>query len=195
MPVTINSRANVTLNGKASVNESGTWIFPFNMSLATIDSPDSSNLGVNLGVVFRSDYPGYIKQIRFWKTTGNTGTHEGTLWTSGGVQLADVIFSNETASGWQYAKFPQPVFISANTTYVASYHVPVQSPPNAFYISTGFYFTNSGEYVKTGNIYAVESNGPFGPNGLFHYSNSVIFPDATFHSTNYWVDVYFDQNL
>ena len=31
---------------------------------------------------------------------------------------------NETASGWQQVTLPSPVPITANTTYVASYHAP-----------------------------------------------------------------------
>ena len=33
-------------------------------------------------------------------------------------------FANETASGWQEAKFAKPIAIAANTTYVASYFAP-----------------------------------------------------------------------
>src|SRR6185436_15935844 len=60
--------------------------------------PDSA---VELGVKFRSDVPGTITGVRFYKAAANTGTHIGNLWTSTGTRLATATFSNETASGWQ----------------------------------------------------------------------------------------------
>ena len=61
---------------------------------------------------------GYITGIRFYKGSGNTGTHVGHLWTSTGTLLATATFSNETASGWQQVNFATPVAITAGTTYV-----------------------------------------------------------------------------
>ncbi len=46
----------------------------------------------------------------------------GHLWTSTGQQLAEVTFTNETASGWQEAQLPVPVAIQKDTTYITSYH-------------------------------------------------------------------------
>ena len=62
--------------------------------------------------------------MRFYKGTGNGGTHTGSLWTSSGTLLATGTFTNETASGWQTLTFANPVQISANTTYVVSYYDP-----------------------------------------------------------------------
>ena len=79
---------------------------------------------VSLGVKFRSDVNGFITGIRFYKGSANTGTHVGSLWTSGGQLLATATFTNETASGWQQVNFATPAAITANTVYVASYHAP-----------------------------------------------------------------------
>src|SRR4029450_483759 len=79
---------------------------------------------VELGVKFTSDVSGFITGIRFYKGAGNTGTHVGSLWTSGGQQLPTATFSNESASGWQQVDFASPVPVAANTVYVASYHAP-----------------------------------------------------------------------
>ncbi|MGA8217132.1 MAG: N,N-dimethylformamidase beta subunit family domain-containing protein [Solirubrobacterales bacterium] len=79
---------------------------------------------VEVGVKFRSDQAGFITGLRFYKTSGNTGTHVGHLWTAGGTQLAEATFSGETASGWQEISLDSPVAIDANTTYVASYYAP-----------------------------------------------------------------------
>jgi len=40
--------------------------------------PNTSN--VELGMKFQSSESGYVTGIRFYKGTGNTGTHTGTLW-------------------------------------------------------------------------------------------------------------------
>src|SRR5438046_4885409 len=64
--------------------------------------PDSP---VELGVTFRADSNGYITGIRFYKSTGNTGTHVGNLWSSGGALLASATFTGESASGWQQVNF------------------------------------------------------------------------------------------
>ena len=72
----------------------------------------------------QSDRHGYITGIRFYKASANTGTHIGNLWTSAGQLLASATFTNETASGWQQVNFSQPVPVTKNTTYVASYFAP-----------------------------------------------------------------------
>jgi WD40 repeat protein len=147
-------------------------------------NPSSSDASaVELGVKFRSDINGFITGIRFYKGSGNTGTHVGTLWSSTGAQLAQATFSGETASGWQQVTFATPVAVTANTTYVASYH------------------TNVGRYASDNNFFAANgvdnaplralSNTAGGGNGVYQYSAAPAFPNSTFQSTNYWVDVVF----
>ena len=50
---------------------------------------------------------GFVTGVRFYKGTGNTGTHPA-LWTASGQLLATGTFTNETATGWQTATFAQP---------------------------------------------------------------------------------------
>ena len=95
-------------------------IWPSTAKPALVDGgPDSS---VELGMKFRSDVAGTITGIRFYKASGNTGTHTGNLWTANGTRLATATFTGETASGWQQVNFTTPVAITPNTVYVASYH-------------------------------------------------------------------------
>ncbi len=98
---------------------------------------DSDTNAVELGVKFQSDVDGYITALRFYKSATNTGTHVGNLWTAGGTLLASVTFTNETASGWQEMALPTPVAITANTTYIASYHTNVgrYSADSAYFAS------------------------------------------------------------
>jgi hypothetical protein len=140
---------------------------------------------VELGLKFKSDVNGYITGIRFYKGSTNTGTHTATLWTSSGQQLATATFTNETASGWQQVNFAQPVPITANTVYVASYHTNVGN--YAFALD---YFATAG--ADNGPLHALR-NGVSGGNGLYKYGTSG-FPNNTYRSSNYFVDVLFTPN-
>src|ERR1044071_7505585 len=77
---------------------------------------------IEVGVKFRSDVNGFVTAVRFYKGVANTGAHVGHLWSQSGALLAEATFTNESASGWQEVAFTSPVAVTANTTYVASYH-------------------------------------------------------------------------
>src|SRR5437870_4641796 len=79
---------------------------------------------VEVGVKLRADVAGQVTGIRFYKGSGNTGTHTAHLWTSAGTLLASATFAGETATGWQQVSFATPVNVAANTTYVATYYAP-----------------------------------------------------------------------
>lgn len=158
-------------------------IWPTNPTPAVENQPDAhAPPDVELGVKFRSDVDGVITGIRFYKGTSNTGTHTGSLWTAGGTLLGTATFTSETASGWQEVRFGSPIAISADTTYIASYHTSA-----GFYSITDAYFTSS---VDNSPLHALQ-DGTDGPNGVFRYSLTPAFPNQTFNRTNYWVDVLF----
>src|SRR5687767_13871869 len=56
-----------------------------------------------MGMKFKSAQVGNITQIRYYKYSGESGTHIGRLWSAGGTELTSVTFTGETASGWQTA--------------------------------------------------------------------------------------------
>ena len=154
---------------------------------ATPTNPSSTDASaVELGVKFRTNVDGFVTGVRFYKGTGNTGTHVGNLWTSSGTLLATATFSNETASGWQQVSFASPVAIAANTVYVASYFAP-----NGRFAFDGSYFANSG--VVNGPVELLQ-NGVSGPNGVFAYGTAASFPAQSFNATNYWVDLVFEAS-
>jgi chitodextrinase len=138
---------------------------------------------VEVGVRFRSSSDGYITGLRFYKGPTNTGTHVGKLWTSTGTLLSSVIFTGESASGWQQVKLPRAVVIRANTTYVASYHTDA----GGYAVDQG-YFATAG--VDNAPLRALR-DGEDGPNGVYQYGPDG-FPTQTFGSSNYWVDVVFE---
>ncbi len=145
--------------------------------------PSSDNQAVELGVKFQSEMDGFITGIRFYKSSTNIGTHTGTLWTSTGQELAIATFTNETASGWQQVNFPTPVPITANTTYVASYHTDVGN-----YAATNDAFTSG---LSTPPLRVLRDNES-GGNGVYKYGVH-SFPTDTYRASNYWVDVLFNM--
>ena len=152
---------------------------------------DSDSTPTELGVKFQSSISGWVAGVRFYKGTGNNGTHTGSLWSSTGTQLATGTFTNETASGWQTLMFGNPVQISANTTYVVSYYAP------------------DGHYaLDFEHLYPALTGSPDLPplyspplsalragvnvaNGV-HNSGGPGFPTSTFQGSAYAVDVIFD---
>jgi hypothetical protein len=137
---------------------------------------------VELGVKFSSDVNGSITGIRFYKGPSNTGTHVGSLWSGTGTLLGRATFSGETASGWQQVNFTSPVNVTANTTYVASYHTNV-----GYYSENDNYFVTS---VDNPPLHALQ-DGIDGSNGVYTYNSKPTFPSNGYQSSNYWVDVVF----
>jgi hypothetical protein len=146
-------------------------------TIAVPDNQTASDLNsVELGVKFSASTAGTITGLRIWKDSINLGPHTASLWSSTGQKLASTTFANETASGWQEVLFPNPVQIAAGTTYVASYHT------NFDYSAADGYF---GTPLTNGPLTAPASAG------VYAYSSSVVFPNNSFMSDNYWVDVLF----
>jgi len=111
----------------------------------------------------------------------------GHLWASDGTLLATATFANETATGWQEVGFSSPVAIAANTTYIASYFAPV-----------GHYSYNSAYFASTGvnsSPLTALANGVDGGNGVYRLATGGGFPNQSFNSNNYWVDVAFNSTV
>ena len=87
---------------------------------------------------------------------------------------AESPYSNEVAM-----LVSTPVHITANTIYVASYFAPKR------------HYSDNYDYFATVSA----TNGPprvlRSGNGLFVDSSGAAFPNGSFQSTNYWVDVIF----
>ncbi len=165
----------------ASANSCPCTIWPNTATPARTD-PDRS--AVELGVRFRASSNGYVTGIRFYKPVESTGTHVGSLWSNAGIRLGTVTFTNESASGWQQATFANPVPVTANTTYVASYFTPSR------YATTSSYFTTA---TTRGPLTALQ-DGTDGANGVYRYTTVAgAFPNQSFKSENYWVDVVFED--
>ena len=150
---------------------------------ATPASPNANDgTGIEVGVKFTTDVSGYVDGVRFYKGSANTGTHVGSLWDGSGNLLSQATFTNESASGWQSVGFPDPVPVTAGTTYVASYHS-----------SGGYAYSSFGLQGAVDNspLHALAS-GSSGGNGVFQYAASSTFPTQSYNASNYWVDVSFN---
>jgi hypothetical protein len=162
---------------------SGVSLFAANATPTVLNDTDTSP--VELGMKFTASANGTISGIRFYKGSQNTGTHTGHLWSSTGTSLGTLTFSNETASGWQTANFSSPISITANTTYVVSYH------------SSGHYSDNSNYFTApvTNGPLTAPSSASSGGNGVYAYGTASAFPTSTFNAANYWVDVLYNQGV
>jgi hypothetical protein len=127
-----------------------------------------------LGTKITVSSPVSLTAIRFYKGTGETGTHVGRLWAAAGQQVASVTFRLETATGWQQASLATPVSLTPGVTYVVSVGV------NTRFVTT------------SGGLRTQLSNGPLasvadGLNGVFANAAGV-FPTGSWQSSNYFVD-------
>ena len=176
--------ASATTSGTAPESIWGTSYIP------TVNSDYDGSPGqtFELGVQFESNVTGLVDGVLFFKQREMSGTNVGHLWSSSGTLLASATFSNETASGWQYVSFSNPVSIVADTYYTVSYSTG--SP--LFYFESGF-FAHGG--VTNGNLTAPSStdiNGTILDNGVYNYGGR--FPNSSQYSANFWVDLVFSPS-
>ena len=174
--------AGTTITVKAQSCPCSVWSPAAVPGSTSIDDPGA----VNLGMKFTSEVKGLVSGVRFYKGSGNTGTHVGALWSASGTLLGSVTFTGETASGWQQMNFASPIQIAANTVYVVSYYAPL-----GHYAGDNNGFSAAG--VDNAPLHALK-DGVNGGNGLYLYQSSNGFPNATWLGSNYWVDVVFTPN-
>ncbi len=174
---------NATGTGTASAPTSAVVPRVSVLGLAVPPVADAGDGGsVVLGMKFTPDVNGTITGIRFYKAPANTGTHVGTLWSSGGVRLGEASFTGETGSGWQTLPLTTPVAVTAGATYVVSYLAP-----NGHYAATGGVFASGP--IDSPPLHAPASATT--PNGVFAYSATPVFPTGSWNASSYWVDVLF----
>ncbi|WP_026282681.1 DUF4082 domain-containing protein [Rhizobium sp. 2MFCol3.1] len=174
------SQGNVSLTVQAAPAGVGL----FNAGEGPTGSGFNDGTPLELGMKFVSSANGTISGISFYKAAGDTGAHTGSIWTASGQLVGTVTFANESASGWQTAKFNSPIQITAGVTYIASYHT------TGSYVATANYFTTN----HTNGVLTGLSSAASGGNGLYGYGANSLFPTGTYQASNYWVDVVFNQS-
>lgn len=132
------------------------------------------------GMKFQSTNNGYITKIRYYKTEGEQGTHTGRIWNTSGKQLASVVFTGESAIGWQEMALATPLAIIAGTTYIVSVN------SNLTFAQTPYGLVSA---IENGYLKALS-----GVNGVYHPTPG-SFPNQSVNSTNYFRDVVFELSL
>jgi len=167
-----------------------TLILPWSQTLLGDRVPNTAvqadTKAVEVGVRFRSNVPGTISALRFYRGTGNANGYVARLWTSSGTLLAQATVRDGRIPGWQEVTLPSPVPISAGTTYVASYYTS-----NGQFARDVNGLTHS---IVSGNLTAPGS-ASVGGNGVYVYATGGGFPTSSYKDANYWVDVRFIPSL
>jgi hypothetical protein len=141
---------------------------------------------IEVGVKFRPTVSGEVSGVRFYKLSGNTGTHVGSLWSTDGTLLARATFTAETATGWQEVRFSNPVEIIPGATYVASY-----SAPNGNIAYTANAFQDNRETNANGSLMAIKTTD--GGNGVYNTTLGRYPNKLNGENGNYYVDVVFNN--
>ena len=132
---------------------------------------------------FTPDVYGLVTAIRFFKATGATGTHVGTIWTAAGKKLGTVTFTGESEGpAWQQQAFASPVIVHAGEQYIASVFMP-----DGAWRAVWNYFSASG--VDNPPLSSPASTDET-RNGVYEYASAEVFPGEGWAS-NYWIDVVF----
>lgn len=185
-PVTLRSRA-VDDSGNLETPSTGVTIdvtCPCTLfGQATPKTPSvAETTPLELGVRFVPAADGWVSGVRFYKGTGNTGTHTGSLWGTDGRQLATATFTGESATGWQTVSFAQAVPVTAGVAYLASYF----APNGGYAADTDFFRLKDWSAPPL----TAPRDSSTARNGVYRAGSSG-FPTQSFGSTNYWVDPVF----
>lgn len=191
LQVTDNSAATNAITWTVNVSAAplpGTTVFTTQVPTGGTgnDGVQGGITGIELGMRFKTTQAGFITGAKFYKTTGNAGTHIGELYDSLGNRLAAATFTAESATGWQTVFFSVPVAVNPNITYIIAYYSPLGN-----YTSNNNYFTT--DIINTPMIGEVD-RAPGSPNGIYKYSATPAYPTSTFQKSNYWVDAVFSPS-
>lgn len=191
--VTATDLGGLAANENFNIAVSTTPTTPTTVSLFNASAtPTLTNLNdgqqIEVGMKFTSSAAGQVTALKFYRSPSDTGQNVLGLWTSTGTSLASATFTNTAASGWQTVPLATPVNITANTTYVTSYHT------TGAYVATNNFFANA----VTSGVLTAPSSASSGGNGVYRYGGNAstgVFPNSTWNASNYYADVVFQPQL
>lgn len=146
----------------------------------------TDNVSYTLGTLFTAGVGGKVYGIR-WHFPGFIPDAPVIAvlysWTSNaaGAEITRVTFAN-MQTGWNDVLFSSPVTISSNTKYVAAVWTMDR------YVSSSGGFASTG--ITQGDLTALQDTAG-AHNGKFKSAATPTYPDGTFGSNNYLVDVLF----
>jgi hypothetical protein len=166
--------------------EAGSYSFFEEMTPEVPDHTDGRPY--DLGTAFTTLEPGTITAIRHWKCPSETGEHTGRIYSKDGRELATVVFTDESASGWQEAKLAEPLAIEPDTVYWMCVNINRHFPATwgafrAKSFEASPLRTVPGKDVKYPTS-DKENNGAFGDVGK-------LLPVSWAENTNYFRDIVF----
>ena len=132
----------------------GTTYTLWNNSTTPVNVNSGDGRAMEVGMKFKSDVAGSVSGVRFYKATQNNGVHNVSLWAADGTLLARALSTGESPSGWQQVSFAAPVNISANATYIVSYHTT-----SGFYSYNDLFFVNQFNNAPLHGLADVPSGG------------------------------------
>lgn len=139
-----------------------------------VESGRSAELGLRL----TAQTTGQVTAIRFFKGgRANGGRHVGSVWSSTGIRLRRVVFTNEGASGWQRADLATPLPITAGQEFVVSYYAP-----RGHFSRTQHFFEAP---MTVGELTAFRNAG------VIRVGRGGGFPTRSVRASAYFVDVVF----
>lgn len=139
---------------------------------------------VELGVRFKTTANGWVRGIRFYRSSPSSQHYVVNLWAADGTRLATAPAPGGS-TGWVRIDFAAPVRLQANRIYVASYF----APEGAYPVDVDFF---AGAGAQVGPLRALADED--GCNGVYQYGANSKFPAQSFRASNYWVDVVFETS-
>jgi uncharacterized repeat protein (TIGR02543 family) len=79
---------------------------------------------VHMGNEVSTSESGWVKQVRYYRYSGDDSAISASVWSSEGVLLGTQLFAGVSESGWQSVTLDEPVYISANETFYVSVLTP-----------------------------------------------------------------------
>lgn len=143
-----------------------------------VDSP------VEVGVVIRPSVDGFVRWVKYYKTTANdTATVKINVYDFTGNLLFATFNSAPGKTGWQRVRVPSEILLKANTNYVVSFFTP-----------TGRYGqrTNVFTSARTRGIITAPASNTVAGNGRYKYGGG--FPNLTYNGSSYMLDVVFQKD-
>jgi Domain of unknown function (DUF4082)/Secretion system C-terminal sorting domain len=150
------------------------------------------SVGIEVGFKFKVTQLGTLKAIRFYKYSGNgNGSYTANLWNNGnsftpGGNLSTATAPSVTGAGWKEIDIPDVVLTPGN-----AYVISIFSPTGFYSVTNNYFPTAPDQSIPPFIIVANNTDPALVGNGVYKYTATSAFPDATGNTSNYWIDPVF----
>ncbi|HVQ44674.1 MAG TPA: DUF4082 domain-containing protein [Candidatus Saccharimonadia bacterium] len=157
-------------------------------ALTPYEANYNDSAAVDVGVKFNVHGAPFVRGVKFYKGTDNTGTHVAHLFDySASTELASATYTSETSTGWQTVNFSSDVPVDDTHTF----GVWVEMPDGHYAVDgAGGNGTNNfgatpgghGQFGTADDVVVI----PQGNSGIYEYEPQAGVPSNT-TDLNYWV--------